>query len=445
MDDTRALGAQSLTQHLNASGAASVGNPGVPALMADLGRRARAAARQVALASAEGKNAALHAMAACIRTRADAILAANAEDLADARAKGQSGAFIDRLILNPERLDAIADAVESIAALPDPVGRVLARFERPNGLQIERVATPLGVIGVIFESRPNVTADAGALCLKAGNAAILRAGSESFRSSLAIAEAMGEGLEQAGLPADAIRLVPTRDRAAVGAMLSGLDGNLDVIVPRGGKSLVARVQEEARVPVFAHLEGLNHVYVHGGADLEMAKEILLNAKMRRTGVCGSAETLLVDRACAETHLKPLISVLLDAGCAVRGDEAVQMADSRVAPATDEDWRTEYLDAIISARIVDSLDVALAHIETYGSHHTDSIVTNDAAAAERFLAEVDSAIVLHNASTQFADGGEFGFGAEIGIATGRMHARGPVGVEQLTSFKYRIRGSGQTRP
>jgi glutamate-5-semialdehyde dehydrogenase len=384
-------------------------------------------------------------MAACIRTRADAILAANAEDLADARAKGQSGAFIDRLILNPERLDAIADAVESIAALPDPVGRVLARFERPNGLQIERVATPLGVIGVIFESRPNVTADAGALCLKAGNAAILRAGSESFRSSLAIAEAMGEGLEQAGLPADAIRLVPTRDRAAVGAMLSGLDGNLDVIVPRGGKSLVARVQEEARVPVFAHLEGLNHVYVHGGADLEMAKEIVLNAKMRRTGVCGSAETLLVDRACAETHLKPLISVLLDAGCAVRGDEAVQMADSRVAPATDEDWRTEYLDAIISARIVDSLDVALAHIETYGSHHTDSIVTNDAAAAERFLAEVDSAIVLHNASTQFADGGEFGFGAEIGIATGRMHARGPVGVEQLTSFKYRIRGSGQTRP
>jgi glutamate-5-semialdehyde dehydrogenase len=399
----------------------------------------------VALASAEGKNAALHAMAACIRTRADAILAANAEDLADARAKGQSGAFIDRLILNPERLDAIADAVESIAALPDPVGRVLARFERPNGLQIERVATPLGVIGVIFESRPNVTADAGALCLKAGNAAILRAGSESFRSSLAIAEAMGEGLEQAGLPADAIRLVPTRDRAAVGAMLSGLDGNLDVIVPRGGKSLVARVQEEARVPVFAHLEGLNHVYVHGGADLAMAMEIVLNAKMRRTGVCGSAETLLVDQACAETHLKPLVSMLLDAGCAVRGDEAVQTADSRVAPATEEDWRTEYLDAIISARVVDGLDAALAHIETYGSHHTDSIVTNDDVAAERFLAEVDSAIVLHNASTQFADGGEFGFGAEIGIATGRMHARGPVGVEQLTSFKYRIRGSGQTRP
>jgi glutamate-5-semialdehyde dehydrogenase len=445
MDDTRALGAQSLTQHLNASGAASVGNPGVPALMADLGRRARAAARQVALASAEDKNAALHAMAACIRTQADGILAANAEDLADAKAKGQSGAFVDRLILNPERLEAISDAVESIAALPDPVGRVLARFERPNGLQIERVATPLGVIGVIFESRPNVTADAGALCLKAGNAAILRAGSESFRSSFAIAQAMGQGLEQVGLPADAIRLVPTRDRVAVGAMLSGLDGNLDVIVPRGGKSLVARVQEEARVPVFAHLEGLNHVYVHAGADLEMAKAIVLNAKMRRTGVCGSAETLLVDRACVETHLEPLVSMLLDAGCAVRGDEAVQAADSRVTPAMEEDWRTEYLDAIISARIVDGLDAALAHIETYGSHHTDSIVTSDEAVAERFLAEVDSAIVLHNASTQFADGGEFGFGAEIGIATGRMHARGPVGVEQLTSFKYRIRGSGQTRP
>ncbi|WP_262299669.1 glutamate-5-semialdehyde dehydrogenase [Microvirga sesbaniae] len=413
--------------------------------MAELGRRARAAARQVALAKADDKNAALRAMAACIRARADAILAANAEDLADATAKGQSGAFIDRLVLDPNRLEAIAGAVESIAALPDPIGRVLARFERPNGLVIERVATPLGVIGVIFESRPNVTADAGALCLKAGNAAILRAGSESFRTSLAIAEAMGEGLERAGLPRDAIRLVPTRDRAAVGAMLSGLGGHLDVIVPRGGKSLVARVQEEARVPVFAHLEGLNHVYVHAGADLEMAKAVVLNAKMRRTGVCGAAETLLVDRACAETHLGPLISMLLDAGCAVRGDEAVQAVDPRVTPATEDDWRTEYLDAIIAARVVDGLEAATAHIEAYGSHHTDSIVTDDDAAAERFLAEVDSAIVLHNASTQFADGGEFGFGAEIGIATGRMHARGPVGVEQLTSFKYRIRGAGQTRP
>ncbi len=413
--------------------------------MAEVGRRARTAARRVALATPEEKNAALHAMAARIRAQASVILAANAEDLAEAKAKGQSGAFIDRLILNPERVEAIAEAVESIAALADPVGRVLARFERPNGLQIERVATPLGVIGVIFESRPNVTADAGALCLKAGNAAILRAGSESFRTSLAIAEAMGEGLEQAGLPADAIRLVPTRDRAAVGAMLAGLDGNIDVIVPRGGKSLVARVQEEARVPVFAHLEGLNHVYVHGEADLEMAKRIVLNAKMRRAGVCGAAETLLVDRACAETHLKPLVSMLLDAACAVRGDEAVQAVDPRVTPATDEDWRTEYLDAVISARVVDGLDEAIGHIETYGSHHTDSIVTEDGAAAERFMAEVDSAIVLHNASTQFADGGEFGFGAEIGIATGRMHARGPVGVEQLTSFKYLVRGSGQTRP
>jgi glutamate-5-semialdehyde dehydrogenase len=335
--------------------------------------------------------------------------------------------------------------VESIADLPDPVGRVLSTFERPNGLLIERVATPLGVIGVIFESRPNVTADAGALCLKAGNAALLRAGSESFRTSSAIADAMGEGLERAGLPADAIRLVPTRDRDAVGAMLTGLDGHIDVIVPRGGKSLVGRVQDEARVPVFAHLEGICHVFVHGRADLEMAKGIVLNAKMRRTGICGSAETLLVDRACAETHLEPLIGLLLEAGCAIRGDEAVQACDPRVTPATEEDWRTEYLDAILSARVVDGLDEAVSHIETFGSHHTDAIVTDDSDAAERFLNEVDSAIVLHNASTQFADGGQFGFGAEIGIATGRMHARGPVGVEQLTSFKYRVRGTGQTRP
>ncbi len=413
--------------------------------MAELGRRARKAARRVALASPEEKNAALNAMAASIRAHAGTILVANAEDLAEARVKGQTPAFIDRLTLNSERLDDIAAAVESIARLPDPVGRVLASFERPNGLLIERVATPLGVIGVIFESRPNVTADAGALCLKAGNAAILRTGSESFRTSQAIAEAMGEGLRQAGLPADAVTLVPTRDRAAVGAMLSGLEGNVDVIVPRGGKSLVARVQEEARVPVFAHLEGICHVFVHERADLDMAKRIVLNAKMRRTGICGSAETLLVDRACAATHLKPLVSMLLDAGCAVRGDEAVQAVDPRVTPATEEDWRTEYLDAIISVRVVGGLEEAVAHIEAFGSHHTDSIVTDDAAAAERFMAEVDSAIVLHNASTQFADGGEFGFGAEIGIATGRMHARGPVGVEQLTSFKYRVRGSGQTRP
>jgi glutamate-5-semialdehyde dehydrogenase len=445
MDDTQALSDNSLVEHLNASGAASVENPDVPALMGDLGRCARQAARRIALASNEQKNAALRAMAACIRARLTAILAANAEDLTEAKAKGQTAAYIDRLALNQERVEAIAAAVESVASLPDPVGRVLASFERPNGLQIERVATPLGVIGVIFESRPNVTADAGALCLKAGNVAILRTGSDSFRSALEIAEAIGDGLEQAGLPREAIRLVPTRDRAAVGAMLSGLNGNIDVIVPRGGKSLVARVQEEARVPVFAHLEGLNHVYVHAKADLEMAKAIVLNAKMRRTGVCGAAETLLVDRACAGTHIKPLVAMLLDADCAVRGDNGVQAADVRVTAATDEDWRTEYLDAIIAVRVVDGLDEAIAHIETYGSHHTDSIVTDDRAAAERFLAEVDSAIVLHNASTQFADGGEFGFGAEIGIATGRMHARGPVGVEQLTSFKYRIHGSGQTRP
>jgi glutamate-5-semialdehyde dehydrogenase len=444
MDDTRIVSESALTASLNAPEAVSV-ESSAPALMADLGRRARQAARRVALASAEEKNAALRMMAAAIRARAGSILAANEGDLTDAKAKGQTPAFIDRLALDPGRLEAVAAAVESIADLPDPVGRVLARFERPNGLLIERVATPLGVIGVIFESRPNVTADAGALCLKAGNAAILRAGSESFRTSQAIAGAMGEGLEQAGLPPDAIRLVPTRDRAAVGAMLSGLDGRIDVIVPRGGRNLVGRVQEEARVPVFAHLEGICHVFVHRLADLEMAGRIVLNAKMRRTGVCGSAETLLVDRACAATHLGPLVAMLLDAGCAVRGDEAVRACDLRVTAATEEDWRTEYLDAVISARVVDGLDAAIAHIEAYGSHHTDSIVTDDAAAAERFLAEVDSAIVLHNASTQFADGGEFGFGAEIGIATGRMHARGPVGVEQLTSFKYRIRGSGQTRP
>jgi glutamate-5-semialdehyde dehydrogenase len=387
----------------------------------------------------------LRAMASHLRGEAEAVLDANAEDLKDARAAGLSPAFLDRLMLDPSRIEAMAVALESVADLPDPVGRILATFERPNGLVIERVATPLGVIGVIFESRPNVTADAGALCLKAGNAAILRAGSDSFRTVLRIADAMGEGLAEAGLPADAVRLVPTRDRAAVGAMLAGLDGHLDVIVPRGGKSLVARVQSEARVPVFAHLEGLVHVFVHGAAELEMAKTIVLNAKMRRTGICGAAETLLVDRACAATHLQPLVTTLIDAGCTVRGDAATQAADPRVVPATEEDWRTEYLDAAIACRVVDGLDAAIAHVETFGSHHTDAIVTEDRAAAERFLSEVDSAIVLHNASTQFADGGEFGFGAEIGIATGRMHARGPVGVEQLTSFKYRVRGTGQTRP
>jgi glutamate-5-semialdehyde dehydrogenase len=419
--------------------------PDVAALMLAMGRRARAAARVLALSPRATKDAALVAIAAAIRERAPGILARNAEDVAEATARGGASSFIDRLTLDAKRLEAIAAAVESVAALPDPVGRSLATFERPNGLVIERVATPLGVIGVIFESRPNVTADAGALCLKAGNAAILRAGSESLRTSAALAEAMGAGLAAAGLPPDAIQLVPTRDRAAVGAMLTGLEGAIDVIVPRGGRSLVERIQAEARIPVFAHLEGVCHVYVHAGADLAMAKAIVLNAKMRRTGICGAAETLLVDRACAGTHLEPLVTMLLDAGCEVRGDAAVQAVDPRVKAATPEDWPAEYLDAIIAARVVDGLDEAILHIETHGSHHTDAIVTDDAAAAGRFLAEVDSAIVLHNASTQFADGGEFGFGAEIGIATGRMHARGPVGLEQLTSFNYRVRGTGQTRP
>jgi glutamate-5-semialdehyde dehydrogenase len=435
-----------IAPRLNAADPDSVAaGPDVASTMIDLGRRARAAARAVGLAAPEEKRAALLSMATRIRGRSDEILAANADDMTQARANGQPSAFLDRLALDAGRLEGIAGAVESIAALADPVGRVLASFERPNGLHIDRVATPLGVVGIIFESRPNVTADAGALCLKAGNAAILRAGSDSFRTSRAIAQAMRDGLADAGLPEDAIQLVPTRDRAAVGAMLAGLDGAIDVIVPRGGKSLVARVQGEARVPVFAHLEGVCHVYVDAAADLEMAKRIVLNAKMRRTGVCGSAETLLVDRACAATHLGPLLATLLDAGCEVRGDAACRSADSRVTAATEEDWATEYLDAIIAAKVVDGLEAAIGHIETYGSHHTDSIVTEEAQAAERFLTEVDSAIVLHNASTQFADGGEFGFGAEIGIATGRMHARGPVGVEQLTSFKYRVRGTGQIRP
>jgi glutamate-5-semialdehyde dehydrogenase len=418
---------------------------GVAATMNAIGRNARAASRALALASAEDKRAALIAMAATLRAASGEILAENARDVERAQASGQPGSFIDRLLLDEARLEGIAQAVEAIAALPDPVGRLLATFERPNGLVIERVATPLGVIGVIFESRPNVTADAGALCLMAGNAAILRAGSDSFCTSSAIARAMARGLREAGLPEHAIQLVPTRDRAAVGAMLTGLGGCVDVIVPRGGKSLVARVQEEARVPVFAHLEGLCHVFVHERADLDMALAIVRNAKLRRTGVCGAAETLLVDRACAATHLAPLVSMLIDAGCEVRGDETARATDARAVAASEEDWRTEYLDAVIAVRVVDGLDGALAHIAEYSSAHTDAIITDDQGAAERFLAEVDSAIVVHNASTQFADGGEFGFGAEIGIATGRMHARGPVGVEQLTSFKYRVRGTGQTRP
>jgi glutamate-5-semialdehyde dehydrogenase len=384
-------------------------------------------------------------MAKAIRQSRAAILGANADDVAEAKAKGATPAFLDRLALDAERIEAIAAGLDVIRKLKDPVGTVMESWRRPNGMRIERVRVPLGVVGVIYESRPNVTADAGALCLKAGNAVILRGGSESFRSASAIHAALVEGLAEAELPAAAISLVPTRERAAVGMMLAGLDGAIDVIVPRGGKDLVGRVQNEARVAVFAHLEGVCHVYVDAAAKLTMAKAIVLNAKMRRTGVCGAAETLLVDRAGAPKLLKPLITMLIDAGCEIRGDAAVQAVDSRVKPAREADWGTEYLDAILTAGVVDGVDAAIAHIERYGSHHTDAIITENRGAAEKFLREVDSAIVLHNASTQFADGGEFGFGGEIGIATGKLHARGPVGVEQLTSFKYRIRGNGQTRP
>jgi glutamate-5-semialdehyde dehydrogenase len=421
------------------------GSADIAGLMHRIGREAKLAARALALAPAAQKDAALAAMAEAIRAGRERILAANREDIAEAKAAGATAAFLDRLALDEKRVSAMAEGIEVVHGLKDPVGVVTENWRRPNGMLIERVRVPLGVVGIIYESRPNVTADAGALCLKAGNAAILRGGSESHRSSRAIHAALVEGLRKADLPEAAISLVPTRDRAAVGMMLAGLDGAIDVIVPRGGKGLVARVQQEARVPVFAHLEGVCHVYVDGAAALDMAKSIVLNAKMRRTGVCGAAETLLVDRACAATHLRPLVEMLLGAGCEVRGDAAVAAVDRRVKPAAEEDWPAEYLDAIMAAAVVDGVEGAIAHIERYGSHHTDAIVTADAAAAEKFLTEVDSAIVLHNASTQFADGGEFGFGAEIGIATGRFHARGPVGVEQLTSFKYRVHGSGQTRP
>jgi glutamate-5-semialdehyde dehydrogenase len=413
--------------------------------MRDLGARAKEAARVLALAPSAQKDEALAAMAKAVRARRGEILAANAEDLAEARNAGATAAFADRLALDQQRIEAMAEGIETVRGLPDPVGTVIDHWTRPNGMRIERVRVPLGVVGVIYESRPNVTADAGALCLKAGNAVILRGGSEGFRSARAIHAALAAGLREAGLPEAGIQLVPTRDRAAVGLMLAGLDGAIDVIVPRGGKGLVGRVQAEARVPVFAHLEGVCHVYIDKAADLQMARAIVLNAKMRRTGVCGAAETLLVDRAGTAQLLHPLVTALIDAGCEVRGDTATQMVDPRVKAASEEDWSTEYLDAIIAVKLVDGVEAAIAHIERYGSHHTDAIVTADAAAAEKFLGEVDSAIVLHNASTQFADGGEFGFGAEIGIATGRLHARGPVGVEQLCSFKYRVRGSGQTRP
>jgi glutamate-5-semialdehyde dehydrogenase len=413
--------------------------------MRKLGRHAREAARALALAPRERKDAALAAMAEALRAQTREILAANAQDLAEARTAGASAAFLDRLALDDARIAGMVAGLDVVRGLPDPVGAVTERWSRPNGMTIERVRVPLGVIGLIYESRPNVTADAAALCLKSGNAAILRGGSESQRSNEAIHRALVAGLRQSGLPEAAIALVPTRERAAVGMMLAGLDGSIDVIVPRGGKSLVARVQKEARVPVFAHLEGVCHVYVHRSAQLDMAKRIALNAKMRRTGVCGAAETLLVDAAAASTHLTPLVAMLIEAGCEVRGDATTRAVDARVKSATEQDWGTEYLDAIIAVKVVDALDAAIAHIERYGSQHTDAIVAEDEAAAEKFLREVDSAIVLHNASTQFADGGEFGFGAEIGIATGRFHARGPVALEQLTTFKYRVHGTGQIRP
>src|ERR1700676_1507541 len=421
------------------------GTADLPALMNDLARGARAAARVLSLAPAGQKNRALEAIEAAIRAGSAAILAANAEDGAEVRAGGASTAFLDRLALSEARIKAMADGVKVVRDIPDPVGAITETWERPNGMTIERVRVPLGVVAVIFESRPNVTADAGVLCLKSGNAVILRGGSDSFRSCRAIHDCLVQGLREADLPEAAITLVPTRDRAAVGLLLSGLNGDVDLIVPRGGKSLVARVEAEARVPVFAHLEGVNHVYVDHAADLAMAKSIVLNAKMRRPGVCGAAETLLVDRKGADAALKPLVEMLIDAGCEVRGDLSVQRTDPRVKPASDEDWDTEYEDAIIAAKVVDGVDEAIAHIHNHGSHHTDAIVTEDAATARKLLDEVDSAIVLHNASTQFADGGEFGFGAEIGIATGKFHARGPVGAEQLTSFKYRVHGTGQTRP
>ena len=413
--------------------------------MQQLGHDAVAAQRVLSVSSGEQRNQALHAIAASLRRHRAAILAANELDINAASGAELGRAALDRLQLDAARVEAMARGVEDIAALPDPIGTVLAEWTRPNALRFQRVRVPLGVIGIIYESRPNVTCDAGALCLKSGNAAILRGGSESHRSSTAIHACLADGLRAAGLPEACIQLVPTTDRAAVGYMLAGMTDWIDVIVPRGGKSLVARVQQEARVPVIGHLEGNCHVYVDRAADLNMARAIVLNAKLRRTGICGAAETLLVDEACVETHLAPLVRALLDAGCEVRGDATVRSVDPRVRPATEDDWYTEYLDAVIAAKVVAGVDDAVAHIARYGSAHTESIVTGDPVAAGKFLSRVDSAIVLHNASTQFADGGEFGMGAEIGISTDRFHARGPVGVEQLTSYKYVVRGTGQVRP
>jgi glutamate-5-semialdehyde dehydrogenase len=414
-------------------------------LMTEMGKAAVRAAAVLGTTSSRLKDDALLAAAAAIRARRAQILEANDRDMTLATAAQLSGALLDRLRLDAKRVEAMARSIEEIVALADPVGTVAAEWDRPNGLHIQRVRVPLGVIGIIYESRPNVTADAGSLCLKSGNAVILRGGSESRLSNAAINACLTEGLTAVGLPAECIQLVPTTDRAAVGYMLAEMTDYVDVIVPRGGKSLVARVQKEARVPVIGHLEGNCHVYVDRDADVRMARTIAVNAKMRRTGVCGAAETLLVDRACVETHLQPIVRDLLEAGCEVRGDATVQKADPRVLPATETDWYTEYLDAIIAARVVDGVDGAVEHIKTYGSAHTESIVTDNQSTADRFLQRVDSAILLHNASTQFADGGEFGMGAEIGISTDRFHARGPVGVEQLTSYKYVVRGSGQVRP
>ena len=415
----------------------------IAAKMAALGAEARAAARALAASSAEDRQRALEAAAAAIRDNEATILEANAKDMAAARESGLSAALLDRLALDPGRVEGMSAGVEQVAALDDPLGRLLGEWERPNGLRIHRVSVPIGVIGIIYESRPNVTADAGALCLMAGNAAILRGGSESYHSSRAIAAALRSALGETGLPAGCIQLVPTTDRAAVGILLR-MDDALDLIVPRGGRSLIERVLAESRVPVMAHLDGNCHVYVHTGADPKKARDVTFNAKMRRTGICGAAETLLVDSAVAET-LPAILEPLFEAGCEVRGDERVQAMDARVVPADNADWGTEYLDAIISVGVVDGLDAAIAHVNEHGSHHTDSIITEDATAAERFMEGVDSGIVLHNASTQFADGGEFGMGAEIGISTGKLHARGPVGVEQLTTYKYKVYGNGQVRP
>jgi len=415
----------------------------IPALMASMGARAQAAAKALAGASTDAKNKALLAAAASLRKNTPALLEANAKDMEYGRNKGLSEAMLDRLLLDTDRIEGIAQGLEAIAKLPDPVGDIIADWDRPNGLHISRVRVPLGVIGVIYESRPNVTADAGALCLKAGNAAILRGGSESFHSSGFIRQCLVDGLKESGLPEDAVQLVPTRDRAAVGEMLT-MTGVIDIIVPRGGRSLVERVQTESRVPVFAHLEGICHVYVDGSADLEKAKAVALNAKMRRTGICGAAETLLIDQKLAG-NIADIVAPLVDAGCEIRGDAAVVTAIPDAKPATEEDWNTEYLEPIISVKLVDGVKDAVEHIARHSSGHTESIITEDTVAAEYFLNTVDSAIVMHNASTQFADGGEFGMGAEIGIATGRIHARGPVGLEQLTSFKYQVRGNGQTRP